>query len=178
MPKSSVPVSLHIITGLFFLRALIYFILGGKLASDPDSDFSQRLVSLSGIMVPFTINHRHPEMFVKLVGQAMLLVAGLSLIIGVLWLIRWWVIRWVTMCYCGGMVLRVAIRYFAGAVAGLHTGPLPSEALSAGAYSGIVMGLSSDQITAVLFFSCAVNLIIFGYLAFYPGVKDAFEKPF
>jgi hypothetical protein len=178
MPKSIVPLSLNIITGLFFLRALVYFILGGKLVSDPDSDFAQRLVSLSGVMVPFSISHRHPEMFVKLVGEALLVVAGLSLIVGILWLVRWWVIRWVTMCYAGGMVLRVAIRYFAGAAAGVHTGPLGSEAYSAGAFSGLAMGFSSDEITALLFFSCAINLIIFGYLAFYPGVKQAFERTY
>jgi hypothetical protein len=178
LPRSSVPMSLNIITGLFFLRALIYFILGGKLVSAPDSEFSQRLVSLSGVMVPFTVNQRQPEMFVKLVGEAMLAVAVLSLLVGILWLVRWWVIRWVTMCYSGGMVLRVAIRYFAGAAAGIHGGPLGSQAYSAGAYSGLAMGLSSDQITAMLFFSCAINLIIFSYLAFYPGVKEAFEKSF
>ena len=176
LPKSSVPISLNIITGLFFLRAVVYFAVGGKLVSDPDSDFSQRFVSLSGVMIPFTITHRHPEIFVKLVGEALLAVAALSLVVGVLWLVRWWVIRWVTMAYAGGMVLRVAIRYFAGAAAGMHGGPLGSEAYSAGAYSGLAMGLSSDQITAVVFFSCAVNLIIFCYLAFYPGVKEAFEK--
>ncbi len=159
LPKGIVPMSLNIITGLYFLRALIFFVLGGKLLSDPGSDFSQRLVSISGVMVPFAITHRQPEMFVKLLGEALVVSAGLSLVVGVLWLFRWWVIRWVTMCYAGGMVVRVGIHYFAGAV------------------SGVGSGLSADQ-AAILFFGCAVNAIIFGYLAFYPGVKEAFEKPF
>jgi hypothetical protein len=177
LPKSSVPMSLHIITGLFFLRALVYFILGGKLATDPDSDFSQRLVSLSGILVPFTVSHRHPEMFVKLIGEALLVLATISLVVGILWLVRWWVIRWVTMCYSGGMVLRIVIRNFAGAAAGVHTGPLGNQIYYSGSTSGIMMGLSSDEITAVLLFTCALNLLIFCYLAFYPGVSEAFEKP-
>lgn len=177
LPKSSVPISLHIITGLFFLRALVYFILGGKLATDPDSGFSQWFVSMSDIMVPFTISHRHPEMFVKLVGQALLALAALSLIVGILWLVRWWVIRWVTMCYAGGMVARVAIKFFAGAASGVQTGPLGTNLVGGGRFSGLAMGLSSDEFTAVLLFSCAINLLIFCYLAFYPGVSEAFEKP-
>jgi len=159
LPPSLVPMSLNIITGLYFLRALIYFALGGKLLSDPGSDFSQRLVSMSGVMVPFTITHRQPEMFVKLLGEAMLVTAGLSVVVGVMWLLRSWKIRWITMAYSGGMVVRVGIHYFAGAA------------------SGVGSGLSADQ-SAILFFGCAFNAIIFAYLAFYPGVKEAFEKPF
>jgi hypothetical protein len=159
LPKSLVPISLNIITGLYFVRAVIYFALGSKLISDPDSDFSQWLVSMSGVMVPFTITHRHPEMYVKLVGEALLVTAGFSVIVGALWLFRSWKIRWVTMAYAGGMVVRTGIHYFAGVA------------------SGVGSELSGSQATFVLF-GCAVNSLIFCYLAFYPGVKEAFEKPF
>jgi hypothetical protein len=158
LPKSSVPMSLNIITGLYFVRALFYFILGSKLLTDPDSDFSQQLVTMSGVLVPFAISHRHPEQFVKLMGEAMLVTAGFSVVVGVLWLLRSWKIRWVTMAYAGGMVVRTAIHYFAGAA------------------SGVGSELTGSQATFVLF-ACAVNSIIFCYLAFYPGVKEAFEKP-
>jgi hypothetical protein len=158
LPPSLVPMSLHIITGLYFLRAVIYFLLGGKLLSEPDSDFSQWLVSMSGAMIPFTITHRHPEMFVKLVGEAMLVTAGISVVVGGMWLFRSWKIRWITMAYSGGMVLRAGVHYFAGVA------------------SGVGSGLSADQ-AAVLVFGCIINSLIFCYLAFYPGVKEAFEKP-
>jgi hypothetical protein len=177
LPKSSVPMSLNIITGLFFVRALVYFILGSKLSTDPDSDFSQRLTTMSGLMIPFPIAHRQPREFVIMVGDALLAFAALSLIIGILWLVRWWIIRWVTMCYAGGMVLRVAIKFFAGAASGVHTGPLGTNLVGGGRFSGLAMGLSSDEITTALLLSCAINLLIFCYLAFYPGVKEAFEKP-
>lgn len=177
LPKRVVPMSLHVITGLFFFRALVYFILGGKLATDPDSDFSQRLVSLSDVLVPFSVSQRHPEMFVKLIGQALLVLAALSLIVGIMWLVRWWVVRWVTMCYAGGMVLRFGIKFFAGAASGVHTGPLGTNMVGGGRFSGLAMGLSSDEMTAALLLSCAINLLIFCYLAFYPGVSEAFEKP-
>jgi hypothetical protein len=159
LPKSSVPMSLNIITGLYFVRAVFYFALGGKLLSDPNSDFSQWLMSMSGVMIPFTITHRHPEEFVRLVGEAMVVTAGLSLVVGVMWLLRSWKIRWITMAYSGGMVLRTAVHYFAGAA------------------SGVGSGLSADQTSAVML-GCAINLLVFCYLAFYPGVKEAFEKPF
>lgn len=159
LPKSLVPMSLNIITGLYFVRAVIFFGLGGKLISDPDSEFSQWLVSMSGVMVPFTITHRHPEMYVKLVGEALLVTAGLSVIVGALWLFRSWKIRWVTMAYAGGMVVRTGIHYFAGVA------------------SGVGSEFSGSQ-TAFVLFGCAINSLIFCYLAFYPGVKEAFEKPF
>lgn len=159
MPPSLVPMSLNIITGFYFVRALFYLILGGKLVSDPNSDFSQQLVTLSGVLIPFTITHRHPEEFVKLVGEAMLVTAGISVVVGVMWLIRSWKIRWVTMAYAGGMVLRTAVHYFAGAA------------------SGVGSELTGNQSTVVIF-GCIVNTLIFCYLAFYPGVKEAFEKPF
>jgi hypothetical protein len=151
--------SLNIITGLYFVRALFYFVVGSTLLSNPDSDFSQWLVSLSGVLIPFTITHRHPEMFVKLVGEAMLVTAGLSVVVGVFWLLRSWKIRWVTMAYAGGMVLRTGVHYFAGVA------------------SGVGSELSGSQATFVLF-ACAINSLIFCYLAFYPGVKEAFERPF
>jgi hypothetical protein len=159
LPRSSVPMSLNIITGLYFVRALFYFVVGSTLLSNPDSDFSQWLVSLSGVLIPFTITHRHPEMFVKLVGEAMLVTAGLSVVVGVFWLLRSWKIRWVTMAYAGGMVLRTGVHYFAGVA------------------SGVGSELSGSQATFVLF-ACAINSLIFCYLAFYPGVKEAFERPF
>jgi hypothetical protein len=159
LPKSSVPMSLNIITGLYFVRAVFYFVLGGKLISDPNSDFSQWLVSLSGVLIPFTITHRHPEMFVKLVGEAMVVTAILSLGVGIMWLLRSWKIRWITMAYAGGMVLRTSVHYFAGAA------------------SGVGSGLSPD-LTAIVIFGCAINTLVFCYLAFYPGVKEAFEKPY
>ena len=159
LPKSMVPMSLNIITGLYFVRAVIYFFLGGKLLSDPNSDFSQWLVSMSGVIIPFTITHRHPEMFVRLVGEAMLVTSALSVVVGVMWLLRSWKIRWITMAYAGGMVLRAGVHYFAGVV------------------SGVGSGLPAGQDT-ILLFGCAINSIIFCYLAFYPGVKEAFEKPF
>lgn len=159
LPKSMVPMSLHIITGLYFLRAVIFVGLGGKLISDPDSDFSRWLVSLSGVMIPFTISHRGAEMYVRLIGQALLFSAAVSAVVGGMWLFRSWKIRWITMAYAGGMVLRACVQYLAGVA------------------SGVGSGLSADQ-TTILLFGCCVNTIVFCYLAFYPGVKEAFEKPF
>jgi hypothetical protein len=160
LPKSShVPMSLNIITGLFFVRAIIYFVLGGRLLSAPDSDFSRWVVSISGSIIPFTISHRHPEIYVRLVGQALLFSAAVSVVVGGMWLFRSWKIRWITMAYAGGLVLRAGIYYFAGVASGVGT------------------GLSEDQ-TSILLLGCFINAIVFGYLAFYPGVKEAFEKPF
>jgi hypothetical protein len=151
--------SLNIITALFFVRAVIYFVLAGRLLSAPDSDFSRWVVSISGSIIPFTISHRHPEIYVRLLGQAFLFLAGVSVVVGGMWVFRSWKIRWITMAYAGGMVLRAGIYYLAGLA------------------SGVGSSLSGNQ-TSILLLGCFINAIVFGYLASYPGVKAAFEKPF
>jgi len=157
--RSSVPMSLNIITGLYFVQAVVYFFLGTRVIAAIDSDSSHWIVTESPAIIPFAISHRFPTEYYTLVAEALIVMGFFSAVVGVMWVFRWWVIRWVTMAYAGGMVARTAVVYSAGVV------------------SGTGSNLSGDQ-AAVLLFSCLVNSIIFCYLAFYPGVKEAFEKPF
>jgi hypothetical protein len=159
LPKSSVPMSLNVITGFYFVQAAFYIFLGSRVIAAIDSDFSHWIVGQSPNMIPFTISHRLPREFYILVAEALIVMGVFSAVVGVLWVFRWWVIRWVTMCYAGGMVVRTGIHYFAGVA------------------SGVGSELSGSQ-SAFVLFSCALNSIIFCYLAFYPGVKEAFEKPY
>ncbi len=113
----------------------------------------------SPAIIPFTITHRFPKEFYTLVAEALIVMAAFSAVIGGMWLFRWWVVRWVTMAYAAGRVLRVGIYY------------------SAGVASGVGSGLSGST-QAILMVYCCIDLLIFGYLAFYPGVKLAFEKTY
>jgi hypothetical protein len=155
----AVPLSLNIITGFYFLQAVIYFVCAGPLLTNPDSNFSKWIVLNANAIIPFTMTHRHPEMFAKLVGQAMLFMAAISLVVGMMWVFRSWKIRWVTMAYAGGRVLRTGVYLFAGVA------------------SGVGSNLTPDS-QAILIFSCCIDALICGYLAFYPGVREAFEKKY
>jgi hypothetical protein len=154
---SGVPMSLNVLTGFYFVNALVYFIVGGRLITAPNTDFSRFIAFHSRLFLLLVVSQRKPEEFVTLVGQATLFMAAISTVVGLMWVFRSWKIRWITMAYALGRVLRVGVYYFAGAA------------------SGVGSGLSPAFETLVLF-SCCINLLIFGYLAFYPGVEQAFEK--
>jgi hypothetical protein len=154
-----VPMSLHVLTGFYFLNALAYLVIGGRLIMAPAGDFSRFIAFNSRLFLLFAVSQRKPEEFVTLVGQAMLFSAAISTVVGVMWLLRSWKIRWITMAYALGRALRVGVYYFAGAV------------------SGVGSGIPAELQTLVMFGVC-INLLIFCYLAFYPGVEQAFEKKF
>jgi hypothetical protein len=156
---NTVPFSLNIITGFYFFQTVMYFVLAGPLLTNPQSAFSQWIVVNYPSFIPFTITRRHPEIFTKLVGEAFMVMAAISLWVSILWVFRSWKIRWVTMAYAGGRVLRRCVYLFAGVA------------------SGVGSGLSPASQTIVIF-SCCIDALIFGYLAFYPGVKQAFEKTY
>jgi hypothetical protein len=157
--RSKAPMSLNILTGFYFLQAAFYLAMAGPPLTSPESGFSVWLAANSRAFIPFAISHRHPEIYVKLVGQALLFMAAISVVVGVMWVLRSWRIRWITMAYALGRVLRTGIYLFAGVASGVGTN-LPGDA------------------QAILIFSSCIDILIFGYLAFYPGVKQAFEKTY
>ena len=74
-----------------------------------------------------------------------------------MWLFGSWKVRWVTMFYAGAFVAKAGINYFAGLA------------------SGVGSQLPAGE-TPMLLLSLALNLFIFLYLAFWPEVKQYFEK--
>ena len=156
---NTVPMSLNIITGFFFFQAVVYLAIAGPLISHPDSDFSLWVVANHTAIIPFALSYRHPELFVRLVGEACIFMAAVSAVVGGMWVFRSWKIRWVTMAYAGGRVLRAGVYYFAGVASGVASTLSPSA-------------------QAIVIVNCCINVLIFCYLAFYPGVKQAFEKQY
>jgi hypothetical protein len=78
-------------------------------------------------------------------------------VVGFMWLLRSWKIRWITMFYAGAFVAKIGINYFAGIASGVGSQLPPGE-------------------IPILMFSLALNLFVFLYLAFWPDVKDYFEE--
>ena len=93
---------------------------------------------------------------VDLFAEGLVATAVLSLVVGGMWLARYWRIRWITMFYAGASTARTLIYIVTGAAGGL---------------SGVITPEQKQTMLA----GCAVNLLIFCYLAFYPGVDQAFE---
>lgn len=157
--KSAAPVGLAVITWYYFVRAAVYLIFASVVLASPDSDFAAWLVNHSRILIPYTmVRHAERDVFLSVVAVGFGAVGLLSVVIGVMWLVRYWRIRWITMFYAGAMLARTSIFFLSDKAAGLAT-PLTD--------------LQSQQ----LGLGCAVNLLLLGYLAFYPGVAQEFERP-
>jgi len=146
------PLSLVIFGWFYMVRAAVYLVFAFILFSQPDSGFGAMLVQYSSFLVPFRMHRVQGAIPIQLFAEALLVTAIFSVVIGGMWLARYWRIRWVTMCYAGGSAARTLIYMITGAIGAIT--PDQKQALLAG---------------------CAINLLIFCYLAFYPGVEQAFE---
>jgi hypothetical protein len=73
-----------------------------------------------------------------------------------MWWLRWWVIRWAVMIFS-------AVRAILSVVA-----------LAAGEFTQQTNAALTPDLQRTLWAGIIVNLLIFLYLAFYPGVAEAF----
>jgi len=93
----------------------------------------------------------------NLVMLYLLAMLALTTWIGFMWWNHSWKVRWITMCYSGGMVAKALINFIAGAASGVGSGLDPVQ-------MPLLMG------------TIAVNTFVFLYLAFGHGVKQWFEE--
>jgi len=147
------PLAIAIFGWLYIVRAAIYIVFALVLFSQPDSGFAGTLVQYSSLLVPFRMHRMQGMIPVQLFAEALVVTAIISVVVGGMWLARYWRIRWITMFYAGGSAARTIIYVVTGAIGTIT--PEQKQALMAG---------------------CAINLLIFCYLAFYPGVEQAFES--
>ena len=170
-PLSNVPRSIYVFAAIYFLQGLVFFFLAAIIIAASNSAFSNWIVMQSPAIIPFAIGNGLPREFATLIAEALIVMGVFSIVITVMWIVRFWWIRWVAMCYAGGMVARECIYYFAGVASGVGGGYTSVT----GAALGMGTGYTPEQ-RFILTIECAMNLLIFCYLAFYPGVKLAFEK--
>jgi hypothetical protein len=160
-PKKKEPLLLRLLTYILVVRALAYLLLAYILWSFPDSNFGTYLVANSDF---FFKRPRHFETVEQIQQSArdflmigFLLVGIVYSVVAWKWLTRYWLARWATMFMAGATLLMTGINLFADRASGVNT-------------------QFTDGQTQALLVSSIVNLAIVLYLAFYPGVAEAFNE--
>lgn len=93
----------------------------------------------------------------EFVMVCLFVMAALTTVVAVMWLNRFWRVRWAVMFYAGAFVIKAGVVLFAGWASGVGT------------------QIPADQMP-VLVITMAVNSLIFCYLAFWPGVEEWFRE--
>ncbi len=155
------PLLLQVITWVLCLRAVGYLVLAYVLWTFPDSGFGKYLVDNSAF---FFKRPPHFETVVPTEQTAhdflmmgFLLVGALYASVAWKWLTRFWLARWATMFLAGATLLKTGIGLLADRASGVDT-------------------QFTEGQTQALLVSSIVNLAIVLYLAFYPGVAEAFKE--
>jgi hypothetical protein len=138
---------------LHFVRACVYFVLGSALLSYPTSQLSAWLMAHAHILTPFKITATETAPFINLFAETFFVLSIVSAIIGVMWLMRRPLIRWITMLYAAASLTRTVLFFVA------VKGVAPSILLSAHQAEGLAAG-------------AVVNLLVFSYLIFFSGLKQ------
>jgi hypothetical protein len=161
------PVMVTVVVCYLALKALVYLICAVTTSGPNDSAFSAFLLEHGHFVF-----HELPPPFMPFRGAAdfseKAYIALLPVAFGImavysavaaffLYMLNYWV-RWITMFVSGATAVKTILF------------------LSANYIGGETFALSGDQIFAILV-SIGANLVICFYLAFYPGVSEAFEKP-
>lgn len=156
------PVLVTIISWVLVIRTVGYLAVAYIVWTFPQSDFVQYLVANTSFF--FKRPHSYletPEEYAQ--GAREFLMMG-SLLVGVLyglvawrWLTRFWLARWAAMFMAGGTLIKTLVN------------------LAADRASGVNTQFSSAQVQALIVGSI-INLAIFLYLAFYPGVAEEFRE--
>jgi hypothetical protein len=160
-PRGKDPLLLRLITYVLIVRALAFLILAYILWSYPDSAIATYIVTNSEFFFK-----RPPHMeSIEPVRQTahdflmmgFLLVGLMYSAVAWKWLTRFWLARWGTMFLAGASLIKTAVNLFADRASGMDTQFTPAQ-------------------TEALVASSILNLLIFLYLAFAPGVAEAFEE--
>jgi hypothetical protein len=155
--ERKLPIPIAIVGGFYALRAVLFLVFASIVSSHPSSNFAAALIAHSQSLIPFQVHETAGLVPADLLAEAMVVTAILSIVVSVMWFVRYWRIRWITMFYAGVSLFRTVLYFATDKAAGLTT------------------VLTPDQKQA-LTLTCAINLFVLCYLAFYPGVAQAFEE--
>ena len=155
----NMPLGAYLIAWYCFLRALIYVFFGYSLLTEPDSILAKWLVGRAPGLVPITIRYTGGDSVGKMLSEAVFVMAIPYVVIGIVWLMRYWRIRGITILLSGASLVRTALSLMT---------------LTSG---GVVTSLSPPQ-KEVLLISSFFDLLIFLYLTLHKGVVRAFANPY
>lgn len=160
--RDKTPLLVSVISWILVIRALSYLALAYVVWTFPDSDFVKYLVANTSVFFKRPHNYLEtPEEFAQ--GAREFLMMG-AFLVGILysvtawkWLTRFWLARWATMFLAGATAAKTVVNFLADRAAGVNT-------------------QLSDLQAQALIVSTILNLGIFLYLAFYPGVEQEFKE--
>lgn len=151
------PIGITVITWFYFVRGCACLIFASLLFSRSNPGLVDWFAGHSRAMVPFQVRATASLPVTNLLAEGLVIMGIFSVIVGAMWMVRYWRIRWITMCYAGVALGRTALFFVSDKAAGFST------------------QLSTEQ-KQTLVISSVANLVILCYLAFYPGVAQAFEN--
>jgi hypothetical protein len=139
-------------TCYYFLRACAYFLCGSVLLCYPASGQAAWLIAHARLLLPVSLSSAGAVPVINLLAEGLFIMAGISAAVCVMWLVQSWGIRAITMFYAATSVACTAL-YFAAQTT------IEEKVL-----------LSVHQQEALLA-DAMLNLLIFAYLLFCPGVE-------
>jgi hypothetical protein len=147
VPEATTPLLIRLFTALCFFRSAVFLIFGLIMGLAPDS----------GVAAFLAANY---DPFPKQISPEMIFYfsSALYAFIGWRWYCRDWKARWVVMFMSGAVALRTIVILAAD-----HAVGNPLLPLTPVQYGALIVGI-------------AFNLTICGYLAFYPGMDQAFKE--
>ena len=157
MAQGKVPFGITAITGLYFIRAAIYGLFAAKLVSSDGNSFSW-ITLHAPALIPITLS-ADPKTLPTTMAEALAVMAILSLGMGILWLLRWKPILFISVALAGYYIAHVVLSFFN--VAGLGDPNL----------------FGSEQLN-ILVLEGALNLLVFFFVATYPNLKNTFRRDF
>ncbi len=165
------PFLIRAFTWYIFIRAGLYFVAACLIIALPDpvldvllhhaGSFARVLPHNAAAVSSYQILRNY-------ISFRCIFMAGIYVLIGWRWAIRYWLARWGFMFVAGASALNTSVSLlFSGTTD--FTNPMLLISRPAPL---------SPQTVSLLVGSISINLIICFYLMFYPGVEEAFERPF
>lgn len=159
MTEARTPFGITAITAVFLLRGAIYALFAAKLASSSDAILSSWIVAHCPVLVPIAFGAMDPKTLPTTMAEALAVMAVLSLGIGIMWMLRWKPILFISLAISGYTIAHIVISYLN--IAGLGDPNL----------------FTAQQIN-LLVVESALSLLTFLYIALYPNLKKQFQRHF
>ena len=159
LAEGKTPIGITLITGLYFLLGAIYALFTAKLVAAADSDLAAWLMLHCPALVPITLGTDAKTLPTHM-ATALAVMAALSVAMGLLWLIRWKPVLFISVALAGFYLVHILVSYMGIAA------PLGDPNL-----------FGADQLD-ILVFESALNLSVFFFVACYPNLKKSFKRDF
>jgi hypothetical protein len=159
LAEGKVPFGITAITAIYFLRAAIYSLFAVRLVTGADSESTSWIISRCPALIPIGLGGVDHKKLPTTMAEVLGVMAVLSLGIGLMWLLRWKPILFISVAFSGYVIAHFVISYFN--LAGLGDPNL----------------FGSAQLDIIVI-EGAINLLIFFYVALYPNLKKTFQRQF